>query len=99
MLAIHKRLRSRALAYQRIFNGDDGKPNKDAEIVLADLKRFCYVDRPTVKISPTTQTMDPLATALAEGRREVALRVLGFLHLDEATIRSLTEPTQEDDHE
>lgn len=97
MLAIHKRLRTRALAYKRTFMADDGKPDADAAIVLADLKRFCYAERTTAKISPTTQAMDPLAMAFAEGRREVFLRLQGFLNLDEAAIHNLTEPTQEDD--
>jgi hypothetical protein len=97
MRAHLKRLLSRSTAYQRTFLGDDGKPDADAAIVLADLKRFCYVERTTAKISPTTQAMDPLAMAFAEGRREVYMRLVGFLHLDDATIRNLTEPHQEDD--
>jgi len=97
MRAHLKRLLSRSTAYQRTFLGDDGKPDADAAIVLADLKRFCYVERTTAKVSLTTQTIDPLAMAFAEGRREVFMRLTGFLHLDDATIRNLTEPTQEDD--
>lgn len=97
MLAHIKRLFTRTTAYQRTFLGDDGKPDTDAAIVLADLKRFCYVERTTAKISPMTQTMDPLAMAFAEGRREVYMRIVGFLNLDEAAIRNLTEPQQEDD--
>jgi hypothetical protein len=97
MRAHLKRLLSRSTAYQRTFLGDDGKPDADAAIVLADLKRFCYVERTTAKVSLTTQTIDPLAMAFAEGRREVWMRIAGFLHLDDATIRNLTEPTQEDD--
>jgi hypothetical protein len=97
MRAHLKRLLSRSTAYQRTFLGDDGRPDADAAIVLADLKRFCYVERTTAKVSLTTQTIDPLAMAFAEGRREVFMRLTGFLHLDDATIRNLTEPTQEDD--
>lgn len=97
MRAHLKRLLSRSTAYQRTFLGDDGKPDADAAIVLADLKRFCYVERTTAKVSLTTQTIDPLAMAFAEGRREVWMRIAGFLHLDDATIRNLTEPHQEDD--
>lgn len=97
MLAHMKRLLSRTQAYQRTFLGDNGNPNADAAVVLADLKRFCYVERTTARVSPTTQTMDPLAMAFAEGRREVFMRIVSFMHLDDATIRNLTEPTQEDD--
>ncbi len=97
MLARLKRLFARTTAYQRTFLGDDNKPDADAALVLADLKRFCYAERTTAKVSPTTQTIDPLAMAFAEGRREVYMRIVGFLNLDEATIRNLSEPNHEDD--
>lgn len=97
MRAIQKVWLNRSRAYKRIFLTDDGKPNKDAELVLADLRRFCYADRTTAKVSPTTQTMDPLAMAFAEGRREVFMRLQQLLNLDESTIRNLNEPAQEDD--
>lgn len=98
MRAFIKRLLSRKSAYQRTFLGDDNRPHVDAVIVLADLKRFCYIERTTAKVSMTTQSIDPLAMAFAEGRREVFMRLVGFLNLDDSTINRITEPTQEDDH-
>ncbi len=98
MKAFIKRLFSRRAAYQRTFLGDDNLPHKDGAIVLADLKRFCYVERTTAKVSLATQTIDPMAMAFAEGRREVFMRLIQFLNLDDAAIHRLTEPQQGDDH-
>lgn len=99
MKAFFKRLLSRRAAYQRTFLGDDNRPHMDAVIVLADLKRFCYVERTTVKVSPTTQTIDPMAMAFAEGRREVFMRLVQFLNLDDVAVHKLTEPQQGDSNE
>jgi hypothetical protein len=96
MQAFLKRLITRKQAYQRIFLGDDSSPHKDAEIVLADLKRFCYVERPTIKVT-AQQTIDPLAMAVAEGRREVFMRIVQFMRLDDATISALKEPDHQED--
>lgn len=97
MRAFIKRLTSRRAAYQRTFLGDDDKPHRDAEIVLADLRRFCYYDRTTLKVSPVTGLSDPLAMAHAEGRRETFMRIAQFMNLDDSTIQRLTEPQQTED--
>lgn len=95
MRAFLKRLVSRRQAYQQTFLGDTGNPHVNAEIVLADLKRFCHIDRSTIKVS-AAQTIDPLAMAVAEGRREVFMRISQFLYLDDAVIHNLIEPEQND---
>lgn len=97
MRAIIKRLLARRSAYQRTFLGDDNKPHRDAEIVLADLRRFCQFDQPGLKISPTSGMADPLVTAYAAGARDVFLRITRSMHLDDATIQRLTEPQQTED--
>lgn len=97
MRAIIKRLIARRAAYQRTFLGDDNKPHRDAEIVLADLRRFCQFDQPGLKISPTSGMADPLATAYAAGMRDMFLRITRSMHLDDATIQRLTEPQQTED--
>lgn len=63
-------LRRRAHAYQVTFTGPL------AEEVLADLARFC-------RATESTFHLDPRAHAVAEGRREVWLRICHHLHLDE----------------
>jgi hypothetical protein len=74
-----------------MFLGDDGKLTKDAELVINDLARFCRLHRSTSVISLTTRQTDVPATFQAEGRREVLLRILGHLHVDDADLVRLTE--------
>lgn len=97
MRAVIKRLLARRAAYQRTFLGDNNQPHRDAEIVLADLRRFCQFDQPGLKISPTSGMADPLATAYAAGMRDMFLRITRSLYLDDATIQRLTEPQQTED--
>lgn len=65
----------RVLAYKRTFGADCAKG------VLADLERFCRHNLPTIVTSKDGHTDVP-ATFLAEGRREVYLRILAHLHAD-----------------
>lgn len=58
------------------------------EIVMADLAKFCHYNRPTTKVSPVTASVDPIAMAQAEGRREVYLRILEMMDTNEAKIRA-----------
>jgi hypothetical protein len=57
-------------------------------IVMADLADFCHYNRPTTKISPVTQSVDPIAMAQAEGRREVFLRIKAMMDVNDIKIRS-----------
>lgn len=86
------RIVTRKRSYQRTFLDQDGKPSPDAEAVLADLKRFCRVTSSTAAISPVTKSIDPLAMAMAEGRREVWNRIMAHLHLEDKTVLQLKEP-------
>lgn len=87
----------RSRAYKRVFLSDSGDIGLDCQTVLADLKRFCHVDRSTTKISPQTGMIDPIATAQAEGRREVFLRIQQMLNLETARIERLQEPFTDGD--
>jgi len=75
MKKIFERVFRRHQNYRRFFLDGRGNVNPSAEIVLADLKRFCRVETSTVVLSPVTKTIDPLALAMAEGRREVWNRI------------------------
>jgi hypothetical protein len=89
---IEKLLRRR-LAYRRMFLGDDNKPHADAEIVLRDLARFCRARSTTIVVSPRSGTVDPIASGVLEGRREVWNRVIAHLYaeLDEERITQLAQ--------
>ena len=61
-------LGDRRYAYRTVFKGPH------AEVVLKDLMRFCRMHESTFHV-------DPRAHALAEGRREVILRICYHLNL------------------
>lgn len=52
-----------------------------ADVVLRDLAAYCYANKPTLKISPTTQQTDALAMAFAEGRRDTFNRITAMCNL------------------
>lgn len=90
-----RRIRNRRKAYRRVFLADDSTLSRDATLVLADLKRFCRAAESTLMVSPVTGQVDPVATAAAEGRREVWLRIMAHLHLEDRITLNLEEPTNE----
>lgn len=91
-----RRILGRRQAYRRTFTlDDDGRPaGIDQAIVLADLARFCNATKPTIRISPFSKTVDPIAMAIAEGRREVWLRLQAHLRMNDADIANLKDPNE-----
>lgn len=80
-------LRWRAIMQSRRYKRllmKDGALSGDAEAMLADLRDFCFADK-------TTFAGDALMIARREGRREVFLRMQGFLGLDEGQVQKLME--------
>lgn len=92
MTAAVRRILNRKAAYRRTFLDADGNINRNAEIVLADLRKFCRATSTTVMVSPISKSIDPVAMAMAEGRREVWLRIMAHLHIDEKQVFNLEEP-------
>jgi hypothetical protein len=84
------KLRRRRYAYRRLFLGEDGL-NADGQTVLADLAKFCRANSSTAVVSPISRSVDPIATAMAEGRREVWLRIMAHLHLEDRVVINLNE--------
>lgn len=84
------KIRRRKYAYRRLFLGENGL-NADGQIVLADLAKFCRANASTAVVSPISRSVDPIASAMAEGRREVFLRLIAHLHLEDKTIINLNE--------
>jgi hypothetical protein len=91
-----QRILGRKTAYRRTFLDASGNISRDAEIVLADLRKFCRGNSTTVIVSPISKTIDPMAMAMAEGRREVWLRLLAHLHIDEKQVFNLEEANNGD---
>ena len=84
-----ERMFNKRQAYRRLFLDQESRIRPDAEIVLADLRRFCRAVTPTVVVSPVSKTIDPLAMAMAEGRREVWMRLMAYLHLEDKAVINL----------
>lgn len=87
-----QRILNRKSAYRRTFMDASGNISRDAEVVLADLRKFCRATSSTVTVSPVTKSIDPIAMGMAEGRREVWMRLMAHLHIDEKQVFNLEEP-------
>jgi hypothetical protein len=87
---IEKVLRKK-LAYRRTFMDDQGRLTPEGEIVLNDLRKFCRATGSTMVLSPVSKTIDPLAMAMAEGRREVWNRLMAHLYVNEKQVFELHE--------
>ena len=92
-----RRIRGRRIAWQRALLDDDGRPTRDAELMLKDLARFCRAHRSTAAYSHVRGTLDALASARLDGRREVWLRIVEHLHLDERFLVNLREGVNDDE--
>jgi hypothetical protein len=91
------KIRRRKYAYRRMFLGENGELTADGEAVLADLAKFCKATSSTAVVSPISQKVDPVASALAEGRREVWLRIMAHLHIDDRVIFNLNQSEADDE--
>lgn len=81
----HRRDLLLSRAYRQVF-GVSGGRSKEQEMVIADLMNFSKLLASSVAISKQTGTVDPLATMLGEGRREMAHRIINFTTLDDTQI-------------
>lgn len=79
-------LHRKRLAYLHTFCTADGKLHVEGQRVMADLKRFCGVNKGGIVISPISRTVDPYATAYRAGQRDTYLRISKFLNLDESEL-------------
>jgi len=94
-------LREKTRAYRACFRAaphiaapwwkfwDRGELSPPGEQVLRDLARICYLHK-------TTASKDPIAMAVAEGRRQVWLHIKTQLSLTDDQISRL-DPSQEPD--
>lgn len=84
-------LTRRRRAYQQAFPIINGRFVGPAHAVMADLARFCEANGTPAKISPITRTVDPIATGIAIGRREVFDRIKTMIHLEDYHLVNLRE--------
>jgi hypothetical protein len=84
--AVVRRLSSKHRAFVETFLDRDGNPAAGAPAtVLAHLQAFCRGDRSSVAVASDGH-VDPYATCMAEGRREVWLEIQKYLALDERAM-------------
>lgn len=63
---------------------DDGRLKRNGEAMLADLRDFCFAEASTFH-------KDPQVMAAREGRRQVWLRIIGFLNMDDSQVQKMME--------
>lgn len=88
---VQAQIRRRRQAYRRVLGFGQAPTDDDRRVVLKDLARFCRAHRSTGVFSHIRGAFDPLASARADGRREVWLRIVEHLHLDEKHLVNLRE--------
>jgi hypothetical protein len=88
--AMTRRIFRRRQAYRALFQ-PGGQLSTAANIVLTDLRGFCRATVSTTVVSPSTGSVDPIASAQAEGRREVWLRITQHLHISDEDLYGLVE--------
>ena len=72
--------------FRWLFRDGNGGMRRVGEHVLADLRGFCRA-----RLGETIFDSDPLIMARREGRREVFMRIVYFLNLDEREVQQLME--------
>lgn len=82
-------------AWQAAFLNNDGTLNENGKRAMKDLAHFCYANRSCIKMSPKAGTIDPIATAVAEARREVFLRITQAMNLDDQELQRLINQPEE----
>lgn len=89
-----RRLLTKRQSYRECFQEPDGQTlSRSGELVMKDLARFCG---PYKSNMPTNGhgAVDTHAMAVAEGRRQVYLRILAQLSVSEANILKANEEQQ-----
>lgn len=82
-------------SYKACFCDEVGNLTEHGARVLRDLGKFCHMNTSTLKVSPITRTVDTVAMGAAEGRRDVARRIWGYIELDPNRHPSMKESDDE----
>lgn len=73
-------------AYQQVFGGG----SLAQQIVMGDLAVFCGEQQSSVRVNGQ-KVVDPYAMAVAEGRREVWLRIRAMLEIDSSAVWQMAQ--------
>lgn len=91
-----KIIRGRSRAFREVF-GLPGKRTKSQDIVLKVLAEFCRANKSSITVSPIHRQVDPLATCVAEGRREVFNRISHLVSLNQDELIRIIEEAEKND--
>lgn len=84
--------RNAIMAYRRLFLDAEGNMKPDAVAVIADIAALAQLGR----VLPPYATEGELRAF--EGRRSMALHILGRMDLDGSRLRDLAKKMREEDH-
>ncbi len=76
---------------RRLFLTEKGELNADARRLMLHFATFTRRKEPVLQVSPISGTVDPLATAVAIGRREVFEAIERLLHLSPKAVYETEE--------
>ena len=77
-------------AYRAVFYGQSNALSVPGADVMKDLAHFCHATKTTAIAGPNG--FDPIAAAMAEGRRQVYLRILANLRSNDAAMADTSAP-------
>ncbi len=77
-----RRDRELCRAFHATFCQEDGRLNAPGSTVLAHLRAYCHADLSTLVYSPDGK-IDPVASAMMEGRRDVYRMMTFYVNTDE----------------
>lgn len=86
----------RARAFREVFGLPENR-TRSQSIVLKVLAEFCRTNKSSVTVSPIHRQVDPLATCVAEGRREVFNRISQFIHLNQDELIRIIEEAEKNE--
>ena len=80
--------------YRACFLNEQGILTAHGQRVFKDLANYTDAYRSTIKMRPDGGGIDPIAMGIAEGRRQVCLRLLAMLKLpDEEVLKAMEQET------
>lgn len=94
-MSIYNKLWNLRESLRRIFWRNEYKDD-DVVSLMEDLRRFCRADSPTLMFDKEGR-VDPIASAMLEGRREVYLRLQAKLNMTDEQIRLIAETKEKEE--
>ena len=87
----------RRQAYRAVFlHPHSQELTRSAALVLADLRRVCFADRPTT-VYDREGRVDPVGSAMHEARRLVWLRISQALSLDDEKLHRMIDQVEKEE--